>query len=70
MRRLELRDKTTREALQARMRYQLSAEEKMDRADWVVLNYEGNPRIRQVGYIDKAIRSLNCDEDLGIKTLY
>jgi len=56
LRRLELRDHASREALEARMRNQLSAEEKMDRADYVVLNYEGNPRQRQVQYIDRLLR--------------
>lgn len=51
LRRLELRDHATRQQLQARMRNQLSAEEKMMRADYVVLNYEGNPRSRQVQHI-------------------
>ena len=51
LRRLQLRDHATREQLEARMRNQLSAEEKMMRADYVVLNYEGNPRSRQVQHI-------------------
>ena len=51
LRRLELRDYATREQLLARMRNQLSAEEKMMRAHHVVLNYEGNPRTRQVMHI-------------------
>lgn len=55
MRRLQLRDNTSREALEARINNQLSAEEKMDRADYVVLNYEGNPRARQVATIHKRI---------------
>lgn len=55
LRRLELRDHASREALEARMRNQLSAEEKMDRADFVVLNYEGNPRARQVRYVHGQI---------------
>lgn len=55
LRRLELRDHTTREKLEARMRNQLSAEEKMDRADYVILNYEGNPRHRQVNHIHQLI---------------
>jgi len=55
LRRLELRDKVEREVLEARMRNQLSAEEKMDRADFVVLNYEGNPRSRQVRTIHERI---------------
>ena len=55
LRRLELRDHTSREILEARMRNQLSAEEKMDRADYVILNFEGNPRHRQVSYIHQKI---------------
>lgn len=58
LRRLTLRDHTSRAALEARMRNQLSAEEKMDRADFVVLNYEGNPRKRQVATIDSRLRML------------
>lgn len=46
--RLAIRDGATPEQLRDRMRNQLSAEEKMMRADYVVLNYEGNPRRRQV----------------------
>lgn len=56
MRRLQLRDRTTRDAIEARMRNQISAEEKMDRADYVILNYEGNPRQRQVAFTDRLIR--------------
>ena len=55
LRRLELRDHATREQLLARMRNQLSAEEKMMRADYVVLNYEGNPRERQVRHIHNLL---------------
>ena len=63
LRRLELRDHASREQLQARMRNQLSAEEKMMRADYVVLNYEGNPRERQVRHIHNLLlkaTSINC----------
>lgn len=61
LRRLQLRDHTTREQLQARMRNQLSAEEKMMRAHYVVLNYEGNPRARQVMHIHKQLLNvLTC----------
>lgn len=51
LRRLVHRDHASREELEARMRNQLSAEEKMDRANYVILNYEGNPRHRQVSHI-------------------
>lgn len=61
LRRLQLRDHATREQLQARMRNQLSAEEKMMRAHYVVLNYEGNPRARQVIHIHQQLLNvLTC----------
>ena len=41
----------------ARIRRQLPAEEVMMRADYVVLNYEGNPRQRQVQHIDNLLRT-------------
>ena len=37
------------------MRNQLPAEEKMRRADYVILNYEGNPRARQVLHIHEQL---------------
>lgn len=55
LRRLVLRDHADRQQLRDRMRNQLSAEEKMMRADYVVLNYEGNPRARQVRHIHQQI---------------
>ena len=58
LRRLQLRDHATREQLMARMRNQLSAEEKMMRAHHVVLNYEGNPRARQVMHIHQQLLKL------------
>lgn len=57
MQRLMIRDKTSRQQLEDRMRNQMSAEEKMDRADYVILNYEGNPRARQVAIIDRLLIS-------------
>ena len=56
LRRLEQRDGVGRDRLMARMANQLPAEETMLRADYVVLNYEGNPRFRQVKYIDQQLR--------------
>ena len=58
MRRLELRDHATRAQLEARMANQLSAEEKMMRADYVILNYEGNPRARQVQHVHTSLLHL------------
>ena len=55
LRRLELRDHSTREQLLSRMRNQLPAEEKMMRADYVILNYEGNPRQRQVRHVHQSL---------------
>lgn len=55
LRRLEQRDHATRAQLQARIANQLSAEDKMLRADYVILNYEGNPRARQVAHIHSLL---------------
>ena len=54
--RLAQRDNASRDQLLARIAHQMPAEEIMRRADYVILNYEGNPRSRQVAYIDKEIR--------------
>ena len=48
IRRLMVRDHCAAEAIEARMRNQMPDEEKAMRADYVILNYEGNPRARQV----------------------
>lgn len=56
LRRLGLRDGVGEETLMARIDNQLPAEEMMRRADYIILNYEGNPRQRQVSYIDKLLR--------------
>lgn len=59
MRRLQIRDNASPKQITDRMRNQLPAEQKMSQADYVVLNYEGNPRKRQVHWIHQAImRSL------------
>lgn len=55
--RLEHRSNEPRDVIEARINNQLSAEEKMDRADYVILNFEGNPRERQVRYIDRMLRN-------------
>ena len=57
--RLRERDHTDNSALLARIRNQMPAEEMMRRADYVVLNYDGNPRSRQVEYIDRKLRTKN-----------
>lgn len=54
--RLALRDGASRQQLMARIANQLPAEETMNRADYVILNYEGNPRSRQVAFFDKILR--------------
>lgn len=56
--RLTSRDHLDEHALMARIRSQIPAEEAMRRADYVILNYEGNPRKRQVEWVDKMIRKL------------
>ena len=54
--RLKERDHADDSALLARIHNQMPAEEMMMKADYVILNYEGNPRRRQVEYIDKKLR--------------
>ena len=54
--RLMKRDGGDEIAIRARMVNQMPAEEMMMRADYVILNYEGNPRQRQVEYIDRCLR--------------
>ena len=55
IRRLMERDRCTAEAIEARMRNQMPDEEKAMRADYVILNYEGNPRERQVRRVVEMI---------------
>lgn len=57
MRRLLFRDNTTREQLETRMAAQMDEEEKRRRADFVVHNYEGNPRREQVLRIHQSLIS-------------
>ena len=56
IRRLRERDHADEACIAARIANQLPAEETMLRADYVILNYEGNPRRRQVAYIDNLLR--------------
>lgn len=53
--RLTVRDHATAEQIHSRIRRQLPAEEVMQRADHVILNYEGNPRTRQVQHIHNQL---------------
>lgn len=53
--RISQRDGAALDAIEARMSRQLEAEEMMRRADYVILNYEGNPRSRQVRHVYDAI---------------
>ena len=56
LRRLRQRDGVSDERIMVRIANQVPAEEIMLRADYVILNYEGNPRRRQVAWIDKQLR--------------
>lgn len=56
LRRLAIRDSVPIEAINARIARQLPAEKTMLLADYVILNYEGNPRSRQVKTIDALLR--------------
>ena len=57
LRRLKERDGVGEESLMARIANQRPAELTMMQADYVILNYEGNPRRRQVAYIDNLLRT-------------
>lgn len=54
--RLRERDRVGEDQILARVANQMPAEEAMMRADYVILNYEGNLRRRQVSLIDKMLR--------------
>ena len=56
IKRLIERDKTDIHHIRQRMIHQWPAEKKMLMADYLVLNYEGNPREKQVQIIDRNIR--------------
>lgn len=56
LRRLLLRDGGDEAGIRARMDSQFPAEVALMRSDYVILNYEGNPRRRQVAYIDRLLR--------------
>ena len=60
--RLQIRDRATIQQLRQRMRNQLPAEDKMMRAHYVVLNYEGNPRTRQVAHIHHCLLHDFCEQ--------
>lgn len=70
LRRLRLRDGVGEEALMARISRQMPAEEVLRRADYVVLNYEGNPRSRQVEYIDQQFRNNRSNEENNPPAIY
>ncbi|KWW31186.1 MAG: dephospho-CoA kinase [bacterium P3] len=57
MRRLLLRDRVPEERIEARMARQLPSEVLLEKADYVILNYEGNPRARQVDCVHRQILS-------------
>lgn len=56
--RLKARDCADEDQLLMRIRNQMPAEEMMRRADYVILNYEGNPRQRQVAYVNNELLTL------------
>lgn len=56
MARLRERDHANDHQIMARIAAQLPAEYSLCKADYVILNYEGNPRERQVAYVDKMLR--------------
>lgn len=57
VRRIMLRDRCSRADVEARMACQMSGSDLLERADYVILNYEGNPRWRQVQWVHQKILS-------------
>ena len=57
LQRIISRDKTTEKAVRSRMQYQLSEEEKIRRAYFVIINDGKHSLIEQVLQIDKALKS-------------
>ncbi|MBR1798411.1 MAG: dephospho-CoA kinase [Bacteroidales bacterium] len=55
IRRVMLRDKCDEGTIMQRISNQLPAEVMMQKADYVILNYEGNPRQRQVMHINNLL---------------
>ena len=56
IRRLRVRDGATDHQIEVRMAAQQPAEQALFMADYVILNYEGNPREQQVDFIDQQLR--------------
>lgn len=56
IRRIQKRDNISIEEIKRRMNKQLSSKVKLELADYIVLNYEGNPRQKQIEIIDRSIR--------------
>ena len=63
IKRTALRDSATREQIEARMLRQMPDEDKVERADFIVHTYEGNPLTKQVELIDKALRQKFIEQD-------
>lgn len=56
--RIALRDNASREEILSRIKNQIPSREILEKADFVILNYEGNPRKRQVELIHQKILTL------------
>lgn len=56
IKRAMLRDNATREQIEARMSKQMPDEKKLELADFIILNYEGNPLDKQVEIINRILQ--------------
>lgn len=56
IKRAMLRDNATREQIESRISKQMPDEEKLKLADFVILNYEGNPLDKQVEIINRILQ--------------
>lgn len=56
IKRAMLRDNATREQIESRINKQMPDEEKLNLADFLILNYEGNPLDKQVEIINRILQ--------------
>jgi dephospho-CoA kinase len=56
IKRAMLRDNATREQIEARISKQMPDEKKLELADFIILNYEGNPLDKQVEIINRILQ--------------
>ena len=61
-----LRDNATREEIEARMNNQMSDEDAIAKADYLIFNFEGNPLQKQIEIIDRCLRNDKTNRNFNI----